>query len=201
MGRRNIQKLDLSTASWRSKRIVWFIICKMDFQSTSVCCESTIFFHIKVYIYMIMMHKSQSIYMYDTDAYALPATRKPFASIEHFRSTKPFLRWLPTVIMFQFTYCLKVYYIFFVNVVVLKLSHHITMMLSIFKDENFPWFISSPWQYGVMNMSYFLWSLHNLLIFLRWIFLIFFLTTFGWWRNNMINFETNCKGRFWDIHE
>ena len=47
------------------------------------------------------------------------------------------LRWLPTVMMFQFTYCLKVYYFFFVKVVVLKLSHHITMMLNIFKDENF----------------------------------------------------------------
>ena len=38
------------------------------------------------------------------------------------------LWWLPTVIMFQFTYCLKVYYFFFVKVVALKLSHHITMM-------------------------------------------------------------------------
>ena len=33
----------------------------------------------------------------------------------------------------------------FVKVVVLKLSHHITMMLNIFNDENFRWFISSPW--------------------------------------------------------
>ena len=55
------------------------------------------------------------------------------------------LRWLPTVILFQFTHCLKVYYFFFVKVVVLKLSHLITKMLNIFKDENFRWFISSPW--------------------------------------------------------
>ena len=76
--------------------------------------------------------------------------------VESLRSFKSILRWLPTVIMFQFTYCLKVYYFFFVKVVVLKPSHHITMLLNIFNDENFRWFISSPWQYGVMNMSYFL---------------------------------------------